>query len=102
MGNAITDYSLVIIEDTQVPLAPTFSTGASNVPVIVAIVLMTVLVAIFAYTAWYISHRSRLMAIVSRTEEKSLDDGLYLYTHPRRLLQLEYEIEHKIVNKFVA
>lgn len=95
----ISDYTLTIIEDNQVPLAASFDSGFSYLPVVVAVMTMIVFVAVIAYTLWFISHRSHILALTGRDGDA---DVAQYFAHPRKLLQLEYEVENKIVEQFIA
>lgn len=102
MENAISNYSLVVIEDEQVPLAAGFETASryGNVFLVLAVVVMAVLVAFIAYTAWFNTHKSRIMSLVN--SRRNNIDSVYYFIHPLRLLELEYEAEHNTVNQYFA
>lgn len=95
----ISDYTFTIIEEEKVPLAASFDTGVDIMPIVVAVVVMALVVALIAYTVWFLSHKSHIVALTGNTDKKALFN---LFIHPRRLIQLEYETENIIANQYLA
>lgn len=95
----ISDYTFVVIEDEMVPLAGNFNTGFNYMPVIIAVCVMAVVISLIAYTVWFLSHKSHIVALTGKNDSTSL---FSLFIRPRRLMQLEYETENSIVNQYLA
>lgn len=99
MNAMISDYTFTVIEENKVPLAATFDSGTSYAPVIVAVLLMAVFVSLLAYTIWFTSHKSHILTL---TGEDNGNEIIHYFTHPIKLLQMEYEIENRIVDNYIA
>lgn len=97
MENAIMNYTFTIIEDSQVPLAAGIET-VSYMPVIAAIIAMAVVTGIVAYTVWFMSHKAYIMNLLGNTTESFAN----YYIRPGKLLQIEYELENSIADKYIA
>lgn len=93
MGNQIADYSFTIIEDGQVPLAGNFDTFNYS-PVIAAVVMSLVLLAVIAYTFWFIAHSERIR--VATADSKAVFAKYYF--HPISLLRDIRDFDYSLVN----
>jgi len=93
MGNQVTNYSFTIIEDGQVPLAGNFDTF-NYAPVVAAVVLCLILLAIAAYTVWFISNSARVSAVIGSGKEVFTE----YYFHPVKLVSKVRELEYEMVS----
>lgn len=97
MGNQVVNYSFTIIEDGQVPLAGNFET-VSYTPVVAVVALCLIVLAISAYTIWFLSHTVRISATLGSEKEVLAK----YYFHPSKLIRDIREHEYRIVSAPVS
>lgn len=97
MGNQVVNYSFTIIEDGQVPLAGNFET-VSYTPVVAVVALCLIVLAISAYTIWFLSHTVRISATLGSGKEVFSK----YYFHPAKLIRDIREHEYRMVSAPVS
>lgn len=98
MENAVNNYTFTIIKDEAVPLAGNFDT-VNYAPLVTAVVIGLLLVAVCSYVAWLVSH-SRRLALYNNFTTAEVVTKYFLC--PAKLLRDELEVEYALAEAVLS